>query len=172
MSVHRFGSWLLLAALLSGCGGARAQATARSPVPVVQVPVARGNSDVASAPPSAVRIERKDPLDYFVGVWDGVFTDERVPHGSWNTVLTIDGYGRFNVHFASPQGPPCDQSGSLRLLPQVVVLDTNHNTCNPDRRGPEERPIISQEDDEYVLRTPDAMMTFRYTRRSAATDEE
>jgi hypothetical protein len=162
----------LAATLLSSCGARPPEAPARSAVAVVEVPAARGSSDESSAPPSAVRVERKDPLDYFVGTWDGVFTDQRVPNGAWNTVLTIDGYGRFNVHVAPPQGPACDQSGSVRVAPQLMVLDTSRNTCNPDRRGPEERPIVSQEDDEFVLRTPDALMTFRYTRRGPETDEE
>jgi hypothetical protein len=171
MAAHRVRYWPLFAALLASCGG-RTEAPARTQAAVVHVPAARGERDESSTPPSAVRVERKDPLDYFVGTWDGVFTDERVPQGSWNTVLTINGYGHFNVHFAPPQGPPCDQSGSLRVAPQVVVLDTRLNTCNPDRRGAEERPIVLQEDDEFVLRTPDAMMTFRYTRRSPETPED
>jgi hypothetical protein len=53
-----------------------------------------------------------------------------------------------------------------------VVLDTRSNTCNPERRGPEERPIVSKEEDVFVLRTPDAQQTFRYTRRVSGPEEE
>lgn len=172
MSGH--GSWALVlaAALLASCGARQPGAPPRSTVAVVDVPAARSGNDETNELPSAVHVERKDPLDYFVGTWDGVFTDERVPNGVWNTVLTIDGYGRFNVHYAPPNAPACDQSGNLRVATDVVVLDTNRNTCNPDLRGPLERPIVSQETDAFVLRTPDALMTFRYTRRGSETDEE
>jgi hypothetical protein len=169
---RRLLSWPLAVTLLSSCAARQPDARARSSVAVVEVPEPRTASDESSPLPSAMRVEHKDPLDYFVGTWDGVFTDERVPNGVWKTVLTIDGFGRFNVHFASPQGPPCDQSGSLRVAPDVVVLDTSRNTCNPDRRGPMERPIVSQDADSFVLRTPDAQMTFQYTRRGSEPDEE
>lgn len=159
-------------ALLSSCGARQPAAPEHSAVAVVDVPAPRTRGEESSALPSAIRVDRKDPLDYFVGTWDGVFTDERKPTGVWNTVLTIDGYGRFNVHFAPPSGPPCDQSGIMRVATDVVVLDTSRNTCNPDRRGPEERPIVSQEADAFVLRTPDAQMTFHYTRRGSEPDEE
>ena len=164
--------WPLVAALLPGCGAARNQPPAPSAVAVVDVPEARASADDSSTLPSAVRVDRKDPLDYFVGTWDGVFTDERFPNGVWNTVLTIDGYGRFSVHFAPPQGQSCEQSGNFRVGSDVVVLDTRSNTCNPERRGAEERPIVSKEEDVFVLRTPDALMTFRYTRRTSGPEEE
>jgi hypothetical protein len=140
---------------------------------VVDVPEARGSGEDANNLPSAVRVERKqDPLDYFVGTWDGEFTDKRVKNGIWNTVLTIDGYGRFNVYFASPNGQSCEMSGDFRVGTDLVVLDTRSNTCNPERRGAEERPIVSKDEDVFVLRTPDAAMTFRYTRRTSGSDEE
>ena len=164
--------WPFLAALLMGCGARQARSPTPAAVAVVDVPTARANRDDPSALPAAVRVNRDDPLDYFVGTWDGVFTDERVPNGVWNTVLTIDGYGHFSVHFASPQGPACEQSGNVRVGTDIVVLDTRSNTCNPERRGAEERPIVSKEEDVFVLRTPDALMTFRYTRRSAGPEEE
>ena len=166
-------AWPIVTALLVSCGAAGpTQAPAPSAVAVVDVPEARASGDDPSALPAAVRVDRKDPLDYFVGTWDGVFTDERFPTGVWNTVLTIDGYGRFSVHFAPPSGPACEQSGNVRIDTDVVVLDTRNNTCNPERRGAEERPIVSKEEDVFVLRTPDALMTFRYTRRASGSDDE
>jgi hypothetical protein len=166
-------SWLLLAALLTGCGaGQNPPEAPAAAISVVDVPEAPTGEKDPSAPPAAVRVERKDPLDYFVGTWDGVFTDERFPNGVWNTVLTIDGYGRFNVHFAPPHGAACEQSGDFRVGSGVVVLDTRSNTCNPERQGAMERPIVSKEEDVFVLRTPDALMTFRYTRRVSGPDEE
>jgi hypothetical protein len=162
----------MLAALVMSCGGGRTASPAASSVAVVDVPEANSSGEDSSAVPAAVRVKREDPLDYFVGIWDGVFTDERVPNGVWNTVLTIDGYGRFSVHFAPPHGPACEQSGNLRVGSDLVVLDTRNNTCNPERRGAEERPIVSKEEDVFVLRTPDALMTFRYTRLAPGPEEE
>ena len=172
MSARFSDPWPLLTALVVSCGGGRTASSAPSAVAVVDVPEARSAGDDPSALPAVVRVKREDPLDYFVGTWDGVFTDERFPNGVWNTVLTIDGYGRFSVHFAPPHGPACEQSGNLQVGSDLVVLDTRNNTCNPERRGAEERPIVSKEEDDFVLRTPDALMTFRYTRRAPGPEEE
>jgi hypothetical protein len=172
MFPRRSAPWPLLAALLSSCGAEQSRPSTPSTVAIVSVPEARASGDDSSAVPSAVRVDRKDPLDYFVGTWDGVFTDERKPTGVWNTILTIDGYGRFSVHFAPERGEACELSGNIRIGTDMVVLDTRSNTCNPERRGPEERPIVSKEEDVFVLRTPDAQQTFRYTRRVSGPEEE
>lgn len=172
MALRLSSSWLLLAALLASCGAGRNPPEAPPAVTVIDVPEAPESGKDQSAPPAAVRVDRSDPLDYFVGTWDGVFTDERFPNGVWNTVLTIDGYGRFSVHFAPPHGAACEQAGDFRVGSGVVVLDTRSNTCNPERQGAMERPIVSKEEDVFVLRTPDAQMTFRYTRRVSGPDEE
>ena len=165
--------WLLPAAVVLGCGATQSQPAPPTAPAGVEVPEARGSGEDSSNLPAAVRIERKqDPLDYFVGTWDGEFTDKRVKNGVWNTVLTIDGYGRFSVHFASPNGQSCEQSGDFRVGSDVVVLDTRVNTCNPERRGALERPIVSKDEDVFVLRTPDAEITYRYTRRTSGSDEE
>jgi hypothetical protein len=165
--------WLLLATVVLGCGAKQSQPSSPAAVAVVDVPEAGGNGEDPSNLPAAARVERKqDALDYFVGTWDGEFTDKRVKNGVWNTVLTIDGYGRFSVYFASPNGQSCEQSGDFRVGTDVVVLDTRSNTCNPERRGAEERPIVSKDEDVFVLRTPDAQMTYRYTRRTSGPDEE
>jgi hypothetical protein len=166
-------TWLPLAAVLLGCGAKQSQPAPSTAPAVVEVPEAPGSGEDSSNLPAAVRVDRKqDPLDYFVGTWDGEFTDRRVTGGVWNTVLTIDGYGRFSVYFASPNGQSCELSGDFRVGTDMVVLDTRSNTCNPDRRGAEERPIVSKDEDVFVLRTPDAQMTYRYTRRTSEPEEE
>jgi hypothetical protein len=165
----------VIGVLAAACGGA--------PPPVVEVPSAvvmappesaASESEPSAPVPSAERVKREHPLDYYVGTWDGVFTDERRP-GSWETVLTVDGYGNFVVKLDPPPGTggiACENAGRLRVEPDMVVLEIQKNSCRPDLVGAQKRPLVTKEADEFVLRTPEGAQTFVYTRRPEPTDDE
>ena len=175
MPLRSSAAWPIVTALLVSCGAAGpTQSPAPSAIAVVDVPEARASGDDPSALPAAVRVDRKDPLDYFVGTWDGVFTDERRP-GSWETVLTVDGYGNFVVKHDPPPGTggtTCENAGLLRAMPDMVVLEIQRNSCPSKLLGAQKRPLVSKEPDEFVVRTPDAAQTFVYTRRLEPIDDE
>ena len=162
-----------LAFTLVACGGAPVTA-ARGPhtASLVEVPTAPDrSSDVESGSPGGERlpraepIERKDPLDYFVGTWDGLAMASNYPNG-WETVLVVDGYGSFSVRHETPYGKVCEIAGKLLPGSDRVTLEVARDTCNPQRVGGLERPILSKTDDEFVLHAPEYDMTFHYRRRS------
>jgi len=162
---------LVLLAFSTACAGARPSEVAPRGA-VVEVPRAESMEEDDTAPPArSAQAGPANPLDYYVGTWDGVFTDERRPSASWETVLTIDGYGRFKVRHDPPYGRPCENQGTLRVTRDVLFLDLKTNTCNPDLLGVQERPLVSKTEDQFIVRTPDSSVTYRYTRRHEISKE-
>jgi len=162
--------------LLAVACSAATPAVVEVPSAVVTAPPESGasESEPSVPPPSAERVKYEHPLDYYVGTWDGVFTDERRP-GSWETVLTVDGYGNFVVKHDPPPGTggtTCENAGLLRAMPDMVVLEIQRNSCPSKLLGAQKRPLVSKEPDEFVVRTPDAAQTFVYTRRLEPIDDE
>lgn len=142
-----------------GCGSARSDVASPS---VVLVPAPEGGTSDSGPVPSAERgPQPTDPLQYYVGEWDGVMD------GRWRTLLSVKSDGGFEVQYVPRPGEDsCVMAGRLRVEDERLWLEIEVNTCEPDK-GPEtlERPIVEKRADGFVLRSPDGAHTYRYDRR-------
>jgi hypothetical protein len=148
-------AWLCLAA----CGAGTPEPVPPPSVVLVPPPATVPLDGVALPKPSRVDGPEPDPLLYYVGWWDGTINE------SLRTLLYVDRDGRFEVQYVPRPGEDaCRMAGRWLVAADIIELQVEFNSCNPATgEAVLERPILSQSDDEFTVRSPDA--TFRYTRR-------
>jgi hypothetical protein len=138
---------------------------ASGPPPVIEVP--RADGTVAPSGPMPPRAEPvpappRDPLDDYVGIWDGSV------NGTVSTELVIEHGGRFRVKApATSWRPECDLSGRFRASDRVVWMDVERSSCSVVAVGSTlERAVLSKSERQFTVESEDGSLVIRYTRRA------